>query len=274
MGCLKLTYEQEKSPLKVVYGGLYASEKTVQRWTSTDPKNQYFSPYVGMGNNPVTNTDPDGGSTRPVYDTEGSFLGTDETGLQGSAVIMEAKNFKQNMSSEMSNKYDLGEGALKSDAARINFQTHFAGLEFRPDYDGIITDQEAREWWKSNCGKPLYVDISQLNLDPLNTYDFNGSTPKRYNFFLTPFSDSRTARVHGTLTMRLKNSSTGEVGFFRDQNGYFDTYDFNSDGRLTRDATTWFARTFVVGNGTGFGFIPYGKNPRVLVAAPLILQGP
>ncbi|MEY3333783.1 MAG: hypothetical protein RLZZ176_2083 [Cyanobacteriota bacterium] len=134
--------------------------------------------------------------------------------------------------------------------------------------------QEAREWWKSNCGKPLYVDISQLNLDPLNTYDFNGSTPKRYNFFLTPFSDSRTARVHGTLTMRLKNSSTGEVGFFRDQNGYFDTYDFNSDGRLTRDATTWFARTFVVGNGTGFGFIPYGKNPRVLVAAPLILQGP
>ncbi len=33
----------------------------VARWMSADPKGQYFSPYVGMGNNPVIGTDPDGG---------------------------------------------------------------------------------------------------------------------------------------------------------------------------------------------------------------------
>jgi RHS repeat-associated protein len=36
-------------------------DAVIGRWTSTDPKNQYFSPYVGMGNNPVSRTDPDGG---------------------------------------------------------------------------------------------------------------------------------------------------------------------------------------------------------------------
>jgi RHS repeat-associated protein len=33
------------------------------RWLSTDPKRQYVSPYIGMGNNPVSSVDPDGGST-------------------------------------------------------------------------------------------------------------------------------------------------------------------------------------------------------------------
>jgi hypothetical protein len=30
------------------------------RWLSVDPKNQFASPYVGMGNNPVIGIDPDG----------------------------------------------------------------------------------------------------------------------------------------------------------------------------------------------------------------------
>ena len=33
----------------------------IGRWTAPDPYGQYFSPYVGMGNNPVSMTDPDGG---------------------------------------------------------------------------------------------------------------------------------------------------------------------------------------------------------------------
>jgi RHS repeat-associated protein len=36
-------------------------DAVIARWTTTDPKNQYFSPYVGMGNNPVSGVDPDGG---------------------------------------------------------------------------------------------------------------------------------------------------------------------------------------------------------------------
>ncbi|MCF6351578.1 MAG: hypothetical protein L3J06_01070 [Cyclobacteriaceae bacterium] len=35
----------------------------IGRWTATDPYRQYYSPYVGMGNNPVSRVDPDGGFT-------------------------------------------------------------------------------------------------------------------------------------------------------------------------------------------------------------------
>ena len=33
------------------------------RWLTVDPKREFFSPYLGMGNNPISLTDPDGGST-------------------------------------------------------------------------------------------------------------------------------------------------------------------------------------------------------------------
>ena len=36
-------------------------DPVVGRWTAKDPKGQYYSPYVGMGNNPISGLDPDGG---------------------------------------------------------------------------------------------------------------------------------------------------------------------------------------------------------------------
>lgn len=36
-------------------------DAVIGRWLSKDPKGQFYSPYVGMGNNPVSGTDPDGG---------------------------------------------------------------------------------------------------------------------------------------------------------------------------------------------------------------------
>jgi RHS repeat-associated protein len=38
------------------------------RWLSPDPAGQYASPYLGMGNNPVSRIDPDGGSDYPERD--------------------------------------------------------------------------------------------------------------------------------------------------------------------------------------------------------------
>ncbi|NGX84411.1 RHS repeat-associated core domain-containing protein [Aequorivita sp. KMM 9714] len=37
----------------------------IGRWLTTDPYGQYASPYMGMGNNPISNIDPDGGSDCP-----------------------------------------------------------------------------------------------------------------------------------------------------------------------------------------------------------------
>ena len=37
----------------------------IGRWLSMDPEGQYASPYLGMGNNPVTTSDPTGGEDGP-----------------------------------------------------------------------------------------------------------------------------------------------------------------------------------------------------------------
>ena len=39
----------------------------IGRWLTTDPAREFASPYLGMGNNPIRLTDPDGGSTTDYY---------------------------------------------------------------------------------------------------------------------------------------------------------------------------------------------------------------
>lgn len=38
-------------------------DPVIGRWYQVDPKGEFHSPYVAMGNNPINNLDPDGGST-------------------------------------------------------------------------------------------------------------------------------------------------------------------------------------------------------------------
>lgn len=40
----------------------------IERWTATDPYGQYWSPYIGMGNDPVQGIDPDGGKCKTCPD--------------------------------------------------------------------------------------------------------------------------------------------------------------------------------------------------------------
>ena len=43
-------------------------DSRIGRWLTTDPAGQYSSPYLGMGNNPITRYDPDGGCDQPDAD--------------------------------------------------------------------------------------------------------------------------------------------------------------------------------------------------------------
>lgn len=58
-------------------------DPAIGRWLSTDPYGQYYSPYVGMGNNPVTGFDPDGGQTQGhgggIWSSIKSFFGFGES---------------------------------------------------------------------------------------------------------------------------------------------------------------------------------------------------
>lgn len=58
------------------------------RWTSPDPYGQFFSPYNGMGNNPINMIDPDGGwgGTPWIFQVYGKirkFFGFDEPAAKG-----------------------------------------------------------------------------------------------------------------------------------------------------------------------------------------------
>lgn len=63
MGCLKLTYNQQDTPLKVVYRKTEPQQKGVQRFLRVDPlasKYPSISPYAYVANNPINAIDPDG----------------------------------------------------------------------------------------------------------------------------------------------------------------------------------------------------------------------
>ncbi len=58
-------------------------DSRIGRWLTTDPKREFSSPYLGMGNNPIKKIDPDGGSTeewKPVVSTDGSVSYIAEAG--------------------------------------------------------------------------------------------------------------------------------------------------------------------------------------------------
>jgi RHS repeat-associated protein len=49
-------------------------DAVIGRWLSVDPYRQYHSPYVGMGNNPVGSSDPDGGKDIVINGSNNSSI--------------------------------------------------------------------------------------------------------------------------------------------------------------------------------------------------------
>jgi hypothetical protein len=94
---------------------------TLARWISPDPYGQFSSPYLGMGNNPVSGVDPDGG-----WSSRDAFLIGFGVGAAGTAII--AKN---NGASDMSafGLALLGGLAVGGGAAWLNNVGHFPSLD-------------------------------------------------------------------------------------------------------------------------------------------------
>ncbi|RWU09945.1 RHS repeat domain-containing protein [Pedobacter chitinilyticus] len=49
-------------------------DPAIGRWMSVDPYNEFWSSYVGMGNNPISTTDPDGGCTKCPPPGENAYV--------------------------------------------------------------------------------------------------------------------------------------------------------------------------------------------------------
>lgn len=187
-------------------------------WLSVDPladKYPNISPYAYCVWNPIKHIDPDG--RRPVYSPEGELLGTDDTGLQGIAIVMNQENFTQNMSSEEATKLDIGTESLSKEAHQ-KYYNNYNNLSSRPDWDGIITLDEANNWYRNGGGSPLYADLEKIDMSGILSLGEKFVGQKRCFNLLTTSNSLEAGLVYGKIT--LKRYPNHQV------RAYSDTYNF------------------------------------------------
>ena len=202
------------------------------------------------------NTDIVEGSPSPIYDEDGNFLGTDDEGLQGDAIVMNVNDFVQGMSHEDALALSTSLNEKNLEMAQLKMNTHYSNLKNRPDWDGYLTKREADEWWKNGNGEALYVDLSMIELNGVTVDDFPESGSFSKNFIWTM---SNTGKVYGTLYMNLVNAEKGEVRL-GSNNIYsnthpIDEYDFKMDSRPLRNILTIIGKPS--GEGTDFYIFGY-----------------
>lgn len=117
----------------------------IGRWLTTDPAGQYASPYLGMGNNPISRVDPDGGYDNPVYDSDGNYRGTTKEGFTGEAIIYDGKlDFSNLKASALVDDYGgTFLSGINNNYLRDKIESHIANFDL-PDglnIDGQITVQ-------------------------------------------------------------------------------------------------------------------------------------
>lgn len=242
------------------------------RWMNIDPlaeNSRRWTPYNYAYNNPMYFVDPDGMQAAPIYDTNGNLLGTDNQGLQGTPIVMEAENFKQGMDHDEAishSTYIPGKSeyyGFNSEAAVEKYMNTQVNLENRPDYDGVLTLAEANNWFRNGEGSPLYVDAAKIDLSPVTVGELQNSGGDMFkNFFLT--TNTQTGVIYGTLKITLENANSGAVKL-GGEGGFLDKYDFDqkpSDGTWQREArnagTT--AGSILAGKGIPYNIYNYGTG--------------
>lgn len=164
----------------------------------------YISPYHFAGNNPINFIDLNGMNYSPIYDQEANFLGTDDQGLQGQAIVMKKDDFKQGMSHKEAMDKSLGSLGLKDKEALAKLLTHYHGLKDRPDYDGFVTREEGIHWAKTHpnvkdnpsADDALYIDASKLDFGFLQSGDLQYGVIQTIN--LLDFVDLSSSRSRNT----------------------------------------------------------------------------
>ncbi len=241
--------------------GARMQDPRLGRFLSVDPladQRPWVSPYNFVQNNPLTRIDPTGALDSPIYDKNGDFLGTDDKGLQGKAIVMNKDNFTQGMSHEDALKNSLGAGGLSSDAAKTKLLDHYNSLPNRIDYssDFVLTKEIADKHWQGKSGEGLYVNQANIQLPGVTTESFDNKEGSSFykNF---AWGLSNTGKVYGTLKLTLENANSGIVHIGSEK--YLDEYDYSMDGRPLRDFATWLGRPGGANDGKSYFIYGYGK---------------
>ena len=256
----------------VMVGGMTPSNPFHDNWgqnfgekiyTSAEVRQMLWTMDISIGIWMVGNEMHGGGSTgegstpeiggSPVYDEHGYFLGTDDGGLQGEAIVMRKEDFRQNMKHEEALALATNLDANDKDA-EIRLYMNYSQLCNRPDWDGCLTLSEANEWFKQGSGDPLFVDLSKIDLSGIASFGKRQIGKKKtYNLLLfgNPFTDGV---VYGNITLKYYPDHIVKA--------YSDPYDFDMKPWINpmnwgRNIETIIGHK-VAGEGTPFNIYFYG----------------
>ena len=250
------------------YFGARYYDPNISIWLSVDPlsdKAPGLTPYNYTLNNPIILIDPNGMSASPVYDIDGNFLGTDDQGLQGDAIIMDKTNFRQGMAHSaamalgitLDNMSDAQGMEFANNGNLESFLGHYNSLSERPDYDGKLSLREANEWYREGNGAPLYVNASKIDLAPMYEGSLEPGESKYVNYLSPSSTNLETGLVYGTIKLTMGNGGVVSLG---GEGGFLDEYNFERhEGRSFRNLATRIGNV-VAGKGTSYNIYNYGTT--------------
>jgi len=261
-----ITAKELDNETSYTYFGARYYDSDLSVWLSVDPmsdERSWVSPYAYCQNNPLVLVDPRGMIDNPIYDTDGNFLGTDDKGLQGEAIIMNKEDFKQGMSHEEAMAKGKTLDNMSFDEAKNfanngkfkDFINHYNNLSNRPDWDGYLTLKEANEWYRNGNGQPIFVDLSKIDLSGIYSLGekYVGQV-KTFNLLLNSGS-LNDGLVYGKIT--LKRYPNHQVRAFADRYD-FEMHNPKNPSNWGRNAETVIGKK-VAGEGTPFDINIYGS---------------
>lgn len=183
----------------------------IGRWLTTDPYGQYSSPYLGMGNNPISGVDPDGG----YYDGWQAFWAWVGGGFKGD-IEHPGLGGNKNYSIAWTERHDSGEilwtthqkwgnishdklgvenghvyanvlkGNKSYDSKFLGASTNYSFIEFNalfaPDLDGFTASADAA-YFKQDVALRLGTD--NINVNGSGNFEFLSADAKAGSYIYT-----------------------------------------------------------------------------------------
>ncbi|HVD97385.1 MAG TPA: RHS repeat-associated core domain-containing protein [Cytophagaceae bacterium] len=129
--CYQGEYTERDDETGLINFDLRMYDADIARWMVPDPMGQYFSPYMAMGNNPISSIDPTGGEDddepTPIPEEDESTKLSNQLRSQGVSLSnLTMTGFNENFNYGGEDYYNGGSGG---NSASNNFEENLAGFD-------------------------------------------------------------------------------------------------------------------------------------------------